>query len=166
MGDRIVELMSIPLVQGSLRYAYKMGMMNDVSSKSKAEGAAFSAAILPRVAKCSAKHAKTISDNLNQENSMAKPLADTFKAIKEAFESTYSCMGMTCADVGGLWLTEGYHPGAEPCGTGASGGGSAPATTSAPADTVDPAATASASFELQPTLALGALLLAHIALLQ
>jgi len=160
MGDRIVELMSIPLVQGSLRYAYKMGMMNDVSSKSKAEGAAFSAAILPRVAKCSAKHAKTISDNLNQENSMAKPLADTFKAIKEAFESTYSCMGMTCADVGGLWLTEGYHPGAEPCGTGASGGGSAPAaTTAAPGTT-------SASFELQPTLALGALLLAHIALLQ
>ena len=39
-------------------------------------------------------------------------------------ESTYDCLGITCAHVGGLWLggETFYHPGAEPCvdeGTGA-----------------------------------------------
>jgi Notch-like protein len=37
---RIVELMSVPLVQGSLRYAYKVADLQG-GSKEKAEGAAF-----------------------------------------------------------------------------------------------------------------------------
>merc|ERR1719247_3199623 len=60
---RIVELMSIPLIQGSIRYAYKVGEDGE-GLKAKAEGAVFSAAILPRVAACDAAKAKIISDNM------------------------------------------------------------------------------------------------------
>merc|ERR1711977_667623 len=62
----IVELMSIPLVQGSLRYAYKVAKLQG-GSKEFAEGAAFSAAILPRVHACDASAAKVISENMNME---------------------------------------------------------------------------------------------------
>merc|ERR1719428_1093237 len=63
----IVELMSVPLVQGSLRYAHKVAKLSG-GSKEFAEGAAFSAAILPRIHACSDEAAKTISENMNMEN--------------------------------------------------------------------------------------------------
>ena len=40
-----------------------------------------------------------------------------FAAVKNAFESVYESIGISCADVGGLWneaLNE-YYPGMEPC---------------------------------------------------
>jgi Notch-like protein len=96
---RIVELMSIPLIQGSIRYAYKVGE-DSGGLKEKAEGAVFSAAILPRVHACDAAKAKIISDNMkiNAQTFMTSG----FKAVKEAFEATYCCLGITCADIGGL----------------------------------------------------------------
>merc|ERR1719375_2223567 len=97
--NRIVELMSIPLVQGSLRYAYKVGTLGE-GDKARAEGAAFSAAILPRVAACNADAAKLISDNMAIDTITS--MKSGFAAVKKAFESTYACMGMTCEDVGGL----------------------------------------------------------------
>merc|ERR1719311_1112112 len=96
---RIVELMSIPLVQGSLRYAYKVGTLGE-GDKARAEGAAFSAAILPRVAACNTDAAKLISDNMNIDTTTS--MKSGFAAVKKAFESTYPCLGITCADVGGL----------------------------------------------------------------
>lgn len=111
---RIVQLMSIPLVQGSLRYAYKVAKLEG-GSKEKAEGAAFSAAILPLVHECDASAAKIISDNMNIDS--ASPMAAGYKAVKDAFESTYDCLGITCNDVGGLILSGmDYYEGAETCG--------------------------------------------------
>merc|ERR1712193_138736 len=117
----IVELMSIPLVQGSLRYAYKVAKLQG-GSKEFAEGAAFSAAILPRVHACDASAAKVISDNMNMEIAESARMSAGFGAVKKAFESVYECLGITCASVGGLIL-EGaeYYPGAEPCGTTSKG---------------------------------------------
>jgi len=112
---RIVELMSVPLVQGSLRYAYKVAKLGG-GSKEFAEGAAFSAAILPRIDACDKAAAKIIADNMNMEN-FATKMKDGFKAVKDAFESTYTCLGITCEDVGGL-IVDGmqYYEGAESCG--------------------------------------------------
>ena len=112
----IVELMSVPLVQGSLRYAYKVAKLQG-GSKEFAEGAAFSAAILPRVHKCDAAAAKTIEDTMNMEiDKSAWVSADTYPAVKKAFESTYACLGITCAHVGGLILDgKEYYEGAGPC---------------------------------------------------
>merc|ERR1719217_1740525 len=62
LRDSVVSLMSIPLVQGSLRYAWKVAEDPGAAEKEKAEGAVFSAAILPRVDKCDAAKAKLISD--------------------------------------------------------------------------------------------------------
>jgi hypothetical protein len=46
---------------------------------------------------------------------------DSFRHVKEAFERNYKCLGISCADVGGLWTVDGYAPAAKPCGNGASG---------------------------------------------
>merc|ERR1711904_231122 len=111
----IVELMSVPLVQGSLRYAYKVANLQG-ASKEKAEGAAFSAAILPRIHKCDAAAAKIISDNMNMEIAESARMSAGYAAVKTAFEKTYKCLGMTCAHVGGL-IMEGttHYEKAEPC---------------------------------------------------
>merc|ERR1719191_1998235 len=109
----IVELMSVPLVQGSLRYAYKVANLQG-GSKEKAEGAAFSAAILPRIHVCSADAAKIIADNMNME--LTTHMSAGFAAVKAAFQSVAPCLGITCEDVGGLSISDTeYYEGAEPC---------------------------------------------------
>merc|ERR1712032_1763843 len=59
----MVALMSIPLIQGTLRYAYKIDKMSG-GDKEKGEGAIFAAAIVPRVAYCNAADAATIMSNM------------------------------------------------------------------------------------------------------
>merc|ERR1719420_2037242 len=85
-------------------------------SKEFAEGAAFSAAILPRIHACDATAGKTISDNMNMEIAQNARMSAGFAAVKEAFEATYTCLGMTCAHIGGLILQDAeYYEGAGPC---------------------------------------------------
>merc|ERR1719355_391142 len=121
LKKKIVELMSVPLVQGSLRYAYKVAKLQG-GSKEFAEGAAFSAAILPRIHACDASAAKVISDNMNMEISESARMSSGFAAVKTAFESVYECLGITCASVGGLLLDDvAYYDGAEPCGVASKG---------------------------------------------
>eukprot|EP00747_Dinoflagellata_sp_TGD_P194082 gnl/TRDRNA2_/TRDRNA2_61098_c0_seq1.p1 gnl/TRDRNA2_/TRDRNA2_61098_c0~~gnl/TRDRNA2_/TRDRNA2_61098_c0_seq1.p1 ORF type:complete len:262 (-),score=41.40 gnl/TRDRNA2_/TRDRNA2_61098_c0_seq1:131-895(-) len=112
----IVELMSVPLVQGALRSAYKVDRLSG-GPKERGEGAALSAAILPRIAGCDVDAAHLIHKAMRID--AETPMHAGFVAVKEAFESTYACMGITCADVGGLVL-EGstYYDGAAPCGPG------------------------------------------------
>lgn len=107
---RIVQLMTVPLVQGALRYAYKVDQLSG-GSKEKGEGAAFSAAILPLIASCDVDAATLISDNMRIDASTH--MSAGFTAVKQAFESTYTCLGITCQDVGGL---EAYDL-AEACAT-------------------------------------------------
>jgi hypothetical protein len=99
LRDSIVSLMSIPLVQGSIRYAWKVAEAQGGETE-KAEGAVFSAAILPRVSSCDAAKAKIISDNM--KINAGTHMSAGFTAVKEAFEATYCCLGITCADIGGL----------------------------------------------------------------
>ena len=56
--------------------------------------------------------ARTISDNLW----VGAPSTD-FRAVKEALEGAYAAVGVSCADVGGLWddASGGYYADAEPC---------------------------------------------------
>jgi hypothetical protein len=111
--NSIVSLMTVPLIQGSLRYAYKVALLNG-GSKEQAEGAVFSAAVLPLVHACSPTAASTIFKNM--KINAPTPMVDKFPAVKTAFESTYGCLGITCAHVGGLILTgTTYHPQAKPC---------------------------------------------------
>jgi len=115
---RLVELMSVPLVQGALENAYKVKKLAG-GSKEKAEGAAFSAAILPRIAMCNAPAAKIIMDNMNIDSSAY--MSAGYVKVKEAFESTYECLGITCEDVGGLVQGGGFYARADPCIKNSSG---------------------------------------------
>jgi len=125
----IVELMSIPLVQGSLRYAYKVAELQG-GSKEYAEGVAFATAILPRISNCDPDAANVISTNMNTDGGFANVkspvskktvMSAGFATVKKAFESTYKCLGITCAQIGGL-LVGGpgeYYEGAQPCAAAA-----------------------------------------------
>jgi hypothetical protein len=94
--DDIVKKMTVPLVQGTLRYAYKMAHLSG-AVKENAEGAVFAAAVLPQLHACDPAKAQTVYDNMKMGAT-----AD-FMAVKAAFESCYESMGITCADIGGLW---------------------------------------------------------------
>ena len=105
--NRIVQLMTIPLVQGTLRYAYKMGKYgpggaasasDDSNAKSNAEGATFAFAVLPLVHACDASAAETIYNNMK----LGAVASTNHVAVKKAFESVYPCLGITCAEVGAL----------------------------------------------------------------
>ena len=45
--DKIVSKMTTPLVQGTLRYAFKIGQQGVSDLESRAEGAVFAAAVVP-----------------------------------------------------------------------------------------------------------------------
>ena len=63
--EQIVSLMTVPLVQGTLRYAYKVGnVASDRSAKNAAEGSTFAAAVLPMVHNCNTASAAVVSANL------------------------------------------------------------------------------------------------------
>lgn len=126
---RIVQLMSVPLVQGALRYAYKVSETSGGDKKKeKAEGAVFTASILPLVAVCNADAAKTINDNM-----IYNATSPSWTAVKAAFEMTYSCLGITCAQVGALDQCTAPSQNCEACSDSP-----APAPTPAPTPTPVP----------------------------
>jgi len=112
--DKIITQMSIPLIQGTLKYAYssdpasgsycasdagKNAMTaSDDCVKAWAEGWAFAAGILPRINECSATAATTIKTNL--DITATAPVKDGYAKVRDAMESTYTCLGITAADVG------------------------------------------------------------------
>lgn len=117
--ERIGQLIFIPMIQGTLRYAYITGTDPESTNKAEAEGVAFAASVLPIVNACNSVSAQTIHDMMKPgvPNSM-----DSFKFVKAAFESNYGCMKITCADVGGYWdeANGQYYEGAGPCGSSGS----------------------------------------------
>lgn len=107
----ITAKMYVPMVQGTLRYAYKVAHQGG-TEKEKAEGAIFAAAVLPKVHSICPDTAAMIYTQMK-----VGAESTSFVVVKESFESVYARMGITCADVGGLW-SEGegdYYDGAEPC---------------------------------------------------
>merc|ERR1719460_658169 len=122
--NQIVSIMTVPLVQGTLRYAWKTGQIDaadnklaDQSAKNSAEGSTFAAAVLPLVHACDAAAAKTVSDHMKfgaavygKDNNFASGTKPDTAAVKLALESTYFCLGITCAHVGGLLSSDGVTP--------------------------------------------------------
>ena len=111
--ERITELMSIPLIQGTLRYAYIQDTKVNVDNKAEGEGATFAAAVLPLVHNCSAVDAELIYNNMKVKHTVKTD----FKTVKEAFERNYECMNVKCEEVGGLYdpVAFAYFPNAKPC---------------------------------------------------
>mmetsp|Transcript_9989 Transcript_9989/g.32099 ORF Transcript_9989/g.32099 Transcript_9989/m.32099 type:complete len:278 (+) Transcript_9989:197-1030(+) len=107
--------MTVPLIQGTLRYAWRAdpgGNNETAEGKALAELNAFAAALEPRLASCDAEAAEVVSRNAELTD-VDRAVPDGFAAVKAAIESTYSCLGVTCADVGSL-----NHDGAQVAGMG------------------------------------------------
>jgi hypothetical protein len=114
--ERIEQLMAVPLIQGTIRYANTISTQIDPGEIPKAEGAVFAASVLPLVHFCDSSAADTIYNSMKA----GKNNEVNFVDVKKAFESVYDCLGLRCEDVGGLWDTVngGYLSDAAPCGTG------------------------------------------------
>lgn len=99
--NKIADLMYIPLIQGTLRYAYKVHMLQG-GEKEKAEGAIFAASVLPRIFAENESDAETIYENMR-----VGAISTSFSEVKEAFERNYKSLNIKCSDVGGLLDNEG-----------------------------------------------------------
>jgi len=115
MISKIVNLMTVPLIQGTLRYAYKTEGGKG-RPKDKAEGVAFLGAFLPRLHNCSTEDADTVRRLMWIDGKME---ADSFTVVRQLLEKNYLCMGVTCSQVGAL-LNEasGEYLAGEPCQEG------------------------------------------------
>lgn len=110
--EAIKQLMLIPLIQGTLRYAWKTEYQA-YSEKYEAEGAIFAMAVIPLVHRCDENAAIIIETNLV----VGQKRTASFVQVKTAFESTYECLGIDDPLlVGGLYdvTYDSYLEGAEP----------------------------------------------------
>jgi hypothetical protein len=94
--NRIVALMSIPMIQGVFLYIVK----SNKDERDQAAGFCFASAVLPLIYDCDKESVDAIYDPLsNPQSSAAKP-AIALPLIKVALESNYECLGISCEDVG------------------------------------------------------------------
>jgi hypothetical protein len=118
--DKIVEAMTVPLVQGALRYAHKMEHDSGATAKEAGEGAIFALAVLPQVHACNATSAATIEKHASMNNFYGAKTYD-YSAVKEAFESCYHKLFSTyenpCKEIGGLYSSGAYLTESTPCST-------------------------------------------------
>jgi len=118
--NAIVDQMTVPLIQGMLKYAFKADPANAQGSctdgncdKEWAEGWAFAAAVLPRLHYCSYEVADQVKRNLDVANTA--PMRDGFAVLKARVETLYPCLGITCLDVGEFQTSAGVYTGADAC---------------------------------------------------
>lgn len=100
--NKIVRLMTVPLMQGTIRYVYAAKtdpVEGDERAKSHAEGWAFSAAMLPLVNYCDRSVADMLRKNFLPEN---EPMTDDPADVVRKLSSVYRCLGFSCEDVGKL----------------------------------------------------------------
>jgi len=112
--QRIMGLLVVPLIQGCLKAVYAMDLEDDSRQITQGEAAAFSSAMIPILGGlCGSKgNAQIVYNDLSPGNGPS----GSFEVVKGAFEHSYDCLGITCADVGGIVSYDGtYHKRAEAC---------------------------------------------------
>ena len=101
-NDDLTEIkkwMTVPLIQGTLKYAYKcdpLGGGTGDTAKACAEGYAFAAAVLPQIDNANANSGTTVLDNMK----IGANVPDGYAAVKSALEATYVSLGISCDDIG------------------------------------------------------------------
>jgi hypothetical protein len=104
--DEIVRLMVIPLIQGSIRYAYKLSVRDDRTAdkfeKEWGEGWAFLAAVIPHIDACDSDAAALLRANMDVATPIDDVMKDGYEKYRDAIRSTYKCLGITCTDIGEL----------------------------------------------------------------
>lgn len=114
--SEIARLVKIPLLQGLLLRSYE-DKYGSASLVNVIEGATFAAAILPWLDRCDSAVAEEVYENMLWRNSLRD---SNFEAVKSALESVYSCLDVSCREIGGLWDTDqgAYRQFAAPCDDG------------------------------------------------
>jgi len=109
--DKIANLMYIPLIQGTLHAAYRLEFLEGYQ-REEAQGAAYAAAVLPRVHFENEDAAKIIYKNMR-----VGAASTSHREVKEAFQSIYKDININCGDVGGMWDKAAgiYYKGGNPC---------------------------------------------------
>lgn len=109
--EKIANLMYVPIIQGILYAAYNIEFL-DAYQRMQGQGAAFAAAVLPKVHAANKDAAKIIYENMRVGAS-----STSHRAVKEAFQSVYNDIGVECTQVGGVWdKSLGiYYKGGNPC---------------------------------------------------
>mmetsp|Transcript_1533 Transcript_1533/g.2332 ORF Transcript_1533/g.2332 Transcript_1533/m.2332 type:complete len:556 (+) Transcript_1533:79-1746(+) len=119
--NRIVQLMTVPLIQSTLRYAYinNYQTMNDVDrAKAQSEGATYAASVVPMLHFCEKDNVQSQRDaQLIYELMTVGPSETKFTEVKKAFERHYGCLGLSCEDIGGIYdqKTKSYLHNTKPC---------------------------------------------------
>merc|ERR1719263_2557417 len=88
----------------------------------------FSNTVLPLVKFCDEQSGRNDAGIINDNMKLGSPKPN-FVAVKQAFEANYECLGITCADVGGLWGGNSYLEGADPCSPSSEGSLTCPGAT-------------------------------------
>jgi hypothetical protein len=114
--ERIETLMSIPLIQGTLRYGHIEAWETNLTERHASQGPAFAMAVIPLVHRCSPEDAEIIHEHMKVR--APADVIHNYQEVREAFERNYECLNITCAQVGGIWdsITQTYKPDALPCG--------------------------------------------------
>ena len=112
--DKIIDAMLAPLMQGTLRYSYKIGMggysesgvsiTNQMGQKERAEGYMFVVGALPFVHECSPSVAEQLYDLMSIPQDVFKvgEVSNLDENVKKLFAYVSSCTGVTCADLGDM----------------------------------------------------------------
>jgi hypothetical protein len=111
---RIINLMKVPLLQGTIHYAYINEKQKDSTGKQQAIGSAFAASILPFLHHCNSEDANTVWKVMV---STEHDTSVNFRSVKEALERNFNCMEVTCEELGGIFDsgTRSYFPDTHPC---------------------------------------------------
>jgi hypothetical protein len=118
-ADRIIQQMTIPLIQGVIHYAYAMDLgyqFDDPSHDLEAQGAVFAASMLPLVYHCNPLHGDVIYENMRVGNGVGRT---NYDQIMDIIELNLDCLGLSCQEIGGVAdiVNEDkvYMRGGEPC---------------------------------------------------
>jgi len=119
--ESIVRLMTVPIIQSTLRYAYINQyhfhrMKKREQAQAQAEGALFAASVLPFIHFCGNVRSQADAQLIFQ-NLKVGSLQTDFAIVKTAFERNYDCLGLNCYIVGGLYNNSShkYLANALPC---------------------------------------------------
>jgi hypothetical protein len=103
--SEINKELTVSLIQGVLRYSYRVGKNLSKLDKEIAEGGAFAFGLLPQIYACNKRSAKILAANTDiggDRTSQQNGKTASFQNVRAALECNYKCLGIRFADVGEL----------------------------------------------------------------
>ena len=111
LKDKITQKLYIPLLQSTIRALYNTAVLSTSTEVSEAEGFISSIAVAPVLASCNNADATTLVTNMR----IGQNRTASITGVKAALENNYGCLGITCAEIGGIWAGSSYRQGFAPC---------------------------------------------------